>query len=1073
MWLDQTEATGSFFPPGFQQILLGGDALTPSFAQRVFQAAIDSPKVQLKNVYGPTEGTIFSSYGNLTHVDFGPISNRCRVPIDRVMPHVEMTVTGPLGHDLPRGSYFVQGSCLTLGYSNLPQLNEAKFLERNGIRGWRSGDLGRQLPCGSFEILGRTDSMCKIRGGFRVELAEIQANISSFEQVADCHVSVDTLDSSDRQVIAHVVFQSGSNQDAQTVADWKQMFEGVNEEIQTFEENVELTFDYRGWTSSFDRKHISAGDMAEWIDTTVERILDLDCFRLGRKPRILEIGSGTGMILFRIAPQAEKYVGLDLTEAVVNQVREHSRKLKYDHVEVSIYLEYWEFPAENNNNTKVHVSPAHLFEQVLTLDDKFDLIICNSVAQYFPSFQYLQNLVDRAAEYVKPGGYLYLGDLRNFSLMRQFATAVALADQPRSIETLSNAISRNMSIEEELLVSPDYFTLLARDDIRFESAVTYLRRGLANTEMNLFRFDAVMRSIQQPKQIIPEVTLNQRRWAPFDSLDTISTIFEPSLPFLLRDIPNARIADTHYVSASPLDGSQTIPELFEAAKAHQEFRSQSNPERVLRQLSKQGQYLALPMCSLTQPEYFDVLVVDAKMPLSEVERLAFHAQVVGVESSAETRAFSNKQNVEVSREILRLLHEHLSRRVPAYMIPDFVVPVNRIPLNGSHKVNTHKLPKPTLVHRFVIERQTRDEWSAADLARRPLVEAILKVFSTVLFTDKTLSPHDDFFASGGHSLIATKATSMIRRELDVQLPFTAIIMSPTASELAARVESIKAESSSAQKLPPNITLVRSARLATPRSVLFIFHPIGGGLAPFASLVKQIGQTLGDLTIYGVVWEPERNLTDIDLMASAYASSISAIEFPSNSTCYFLGWSFGGMVASEVSRRLPDVSCRLLLLDAPTPAAVQGTILETSFWQDLAEHMREVLNLPSSDPESKRLAEVMVASGIPRRDISHLSSLISQHLPIPTWATDAQIGRFIQALSENFEVLMGLAGSEASPTEDYESNVILNLQAERGLCMRDGLSEGLGWTRFERIDSDHDGILSLTTVISKVILALTD
>jgi SAM-dependent methyltransferase len=153
-----------------------------------------------------------------------------------------------------------------------------------------------------------------------------------------------------------------------------QMFEGVNEEIQTFEENVELTFDYRGWTSSFDRKHISAGDMAEWIDTTVERILDLDCFRLGRKPRILEIGSGTGMILFRIAPQAEKYVGLDLTEAVVNQVREHSRKLKYDHVEVSIYLEYWEFPAENNNNTKVHVSPAHLFEQVLTLDNKFDLV---------------------------------------------------------------------------------------------------------------------------------------------------------------------------------------------------------------------------------------------------------------------------------------------------------------------------------------------------------------------------------------------------------------------------------------------------------------------------------------------------------------------------------------------------------------------------------------------------------------------------------------------------------------------------------------------------------------------------
>jgi ubiquinone/menaquinone biosynthesis C-methylase UbiE len=115
------------------------------------------------------------------------------------------------------------------------------------------------------------------------------------------------------------------------------MFEGVNGEIQNFEEQVDLGFDYRGWTSSFDRKHISADDMAEWINTTVDRLLNLDCFQKGRKPRILEIGSGTGMILFRVAPHAEKYVALDFSAAVVSQVRRHAQKLQYDHVEVNSY----------------------------------------------------------------------------------------------------------------------------------------------------------------------------------------------------------------------------------------------------------------------------------------------------------------------------------------------------------------------------------------------------------------------------------------------------------------------------------------------------------------------------------------------------------------------------------------------------------------------------------------------------------------------------------------------------------------------------------------------------------------
>jgi hypothetical protein len=41
-------------------------------------------------------------------------------------------------------------------------------------------------------------------------------------------------------------------------------------------------------------------------------------------------------------------------------------------------------------------------------------------------------------------------------------------------------------------------------------------------------------------------------------------------------------------------------------------------------------------------------------------------------------------------------------------------------------------------------------------------------------------------------------------------------------------------------------------------------------------------------------------------------------------------------------------------------------------------------------------------------------------------------------------------------------------AERGLCMRDGLSQRLGWTGFEQVDSNHDGMLSLPIVVNQII-----
>lgn len=109
------------------------------------------------------------------------------------------------------------------------------------------------------------------------------------------------------------------------------------------------------------------------------------------------------------------------------------------------------------------------------------------MSQYFPSLEYLRTVIDRAGERLTPEGVLFIGDIRNHALFAEFAAAQALASKPRSVQELGDAITTCLRTDEELLIDPAYFVLLARESARFNLATTILRRGIEVTDMTLFR----------------------------------------------------------------------------------------------------------------------------------------------------------------------------------------------------------------------------------------------------------------------------------------------------------------------------------------------------------------------------------------------------------------------------------------------------------------------------------------------------------------------------------------------------------------------------------------------------------
>src|ERR671933_507507 len=77
------------------------------------------------------------------------------------------------------------------------------------------------------------------------------------------------------------------------------------------------TFNIVGWNSSYTNQAISAEQMREWVHNQVAQILAL------QPSRVLEIGCGTGLLLFRIAPRCTQYCGTDFSPISLNYIRQH------------------------------------------------------------------------------------------------------------------------------------------------------------------------------------------------------------------------------------------------------------------------------------------------------------------------------------------------------------------------------------------------------------------------------------------------------------------------------------------------------------------------------------------------------------------------------------------------------------------------------------------------------------------------------------------------------------------------------------------------------------------------------
>ncbi len=144
---------------------------------------------------------------------------------------------------------------------------------------------------------------------------------------------------------------------------------------------------------------------------------------------------------------------------------------------------------------------------------------------------------------------------------------------------------------------------------------------------------------------------------------------------------------------------------------------------------------------------------------------------------------------------------HLKETLPDYMVPSAFVVLENFPLTPNGKVDRKALPAP----------DQSDIVTAEYVApRTPTEELIVGIIQDVLHLDR-VSIYDSFFDLGGHSLLATQVLSRLREAFDVEFPLALVFESPTAAEMAPKIDLATAENNGVDA-PPIVPVARDGQL---------------------------------------------------------------------------------------------------------------------------------------------------------------------------------------------------------------------------------------------------------------------
>ncbi|UXE58892.1 MAG: non-ribosomal peptide synthase/polyketide synthase [Woronichinia naegeliana WA131] len=764
-----------------QTIIVGGEACSPELVKQWSKGR------NFFNAYGPTEGSVCATIAKCTPFDE-------KITIGRPIANVQVYILDPHLQPVPigvAGELHIGGAGLARGYLNRPELTAEKFisnpfvsldppltpLDKGGEQPsklYKTGDLARYLPDGQIEYLGRIDNQVKVRG-FRIELGEIEAVLSQHLLVQEAVVIARADHQGDNPsatelntnlvgylvpaLQGQVLPEQLAQWQSEYVSDWQQLYEESYRQSQSATDDP--TFNISGWNSSYTGQAMTASEMREWVEHTVSRIL------VGKPQRVLEIGCGSGLLLFPVAKHCQEYWGADYSSATIDNLERLCGTIE---------------------GLAGKVRLLHRTADNLTgiPQAAFDTVVINSVVQYFPSVDYLLQVIEGAVKAIAAEGKIFLGDIRSLPLLEPYHAAVQLArtEANKTLEQWQKQVNQSVATEEELLIEPQFFIALKQRFPQISWVEIAPKRGQADNELTQFRYDVTLhlgKDVQ--RTVIPWLNW-QRDGFSLAKLQDQLKLEQPEW-LGIRDVPNQRVQEALQI----LDWLENPPVVSTVGELRQLLKEKPrmgiNPEQMWQLGEKFGYTVHLSWWEGSQDGSFDLVfhrqssILESAMSAVDGQPYPSFWDNETVIPKSWTDYTNNPLYGKLVQKLVPQVREFVQQKLPSYMVPQAFVLLNALPLTPNGKIDRRALPTPNTA--------TRNLATSFLAPRTPIETQMGQIWSEVLGLER-IGIKDNFFELGGHSLLATQVISRSRDLFSVELSLQNLLEYPTIANLAQIIE---------------------------------------------------------------------------------------------------------------------------------------------------------------------------------------------------------------------------------------------------------------------------------------------
>lgn len=229
---------------------------------------------------------------------------------------------------------------------------------------------------------------------------------------------------------------------------WSRIFDSEYNQVT----DKRFTESFRVWKRYYDNKSFNKEDLDEWFSNTKQKLNWI----INKDSNVLEIGCGNGLISSYLDGKCNLYVGIDNSQICIDKL-----KLIFK---------------ENKKFTFI----KEVADSLPIYSDKFDVIIINSVIQYFPNLEYFIHVLQKTLANLKEDGVIFIGDVR--SLTHTWYLEKRFKHRFKNFDKF-------YKIENELLYNPLLFHFLSHIFCKIKLIKIDLKRGYKNNELSRYRYD--------------------------------------------------------------------------------------------------------------------------------------------------------------------------------------------------------------------------------------------------------------------------------------------------------------------------------------------------------------------------------------------------------------------------------------------------------------------------------------------------------------------------------------------------------------------------------------------------------